>query len=579
MKRKWAAALALGILLSSWPMPALAAEETQLAALETYLHDEIRNGNAVIEFDSGIYGRPSEEELRRVFTDLFNAPDMFVLDGSFSWSARGTEFQVLPRYRNDILSDYAAAKERYETGVQGIADLVNPAWTDLQKVIFVHDCLALRFAYDTGYTNYDVHSFLRDGKGVCEAYSLLMMAVLERLGIDSSYVKSDSINHMWNIVCLDGLWYHLDVTWDDPMPDRPGYARHVFFLLSTQAMKAAENGEHYQTDDWTFGRDVVCDSTRYDGYFWRNSVSPFAEADGQWYYVDSHGLRRWDGLSDISEEVLSFLNLFRAWYPNYTFQGYASTAGLFLYDGKLYFNTAFQILSYDLFTGAVERLQEFLREGNILSCTRDGQELVWQTLSGGVTTESRMALPPPREDPPGEQPVEPVMQSRFSDVLPESYCFDAVNWAVDRQITYGTSETTFSPDDTCTTAQVLTFLWRAAGAPVPAIANPFPDVEAGRYYEQAAAWAAQNHLLPDRAYFHPDAPCTRADAVGYLWALAGYPQTENIAYFTDVSPEDAPAVNWAVERGITRGTFETLFSPDNICTRGQIATFLYRDFA
>lgn len=165
----------------------------------------------------------------------------------------------------------------------------------------------------------------------------------------------------------------------------------------------------------------------------------------------------------------------------------------------------------------------------------------------------------------------------FTDVEVGSYCFDAVKWAVAQNITTGKTETTFAPGETCTNAQILTFLWRANGQPEPAAANPFTDVTQSNYYYRAALWAAEQGLVSGSA-FGASAPCTRAMTVSYLWTLAGKPEDEKSAAFTDVAA-DAPyakAVAWAVEKGITAGKTADAFAPDAVCTRGQIATFLYR---
>lgn len=163
----------------------------------------------------------------------------------------------------------------------------------------------------------------------------------------------------------------------------------------------------------------------------------------------------------------------------------------------------------------------------------------------------------------------------FTDVKADDYFAQAVQWAVEAEITAGTSATTFSPDTDCTTAQILTFLWRANGSPVPAGSSP--SVPAGQYYSDAANWALEQGLMDA---FNPDAPATRSATVTYLWKLAGKPAVDAAA-FTDVDAgaEYAQAVAWAVQEGITAGTSATTFSPDNTCTRGQIMTFLYRDLA
>ena len=167
----------------------------------------------------------------------------------------------------------------------------------------------------------------------------------------------------------------------------------------------------------------------------------------------------------------------------------------------------------------------------------------------------------------------------FTDVKADAYYADAVEWAVDKGITSGTSATTFSPDTTCTTAQILTFLWRANGSPAASGGNPFSDVSADAYYYQAALWASEKGLISG-SVFNGDTPCTRAATVTYLWKLAGQPSV-GASGFTDVpaGSDYAQAVAWAVEEGITSGTSATAFSPDTTCTRAQIMTFLYRDMA
>ena len=170
---------------------------------------------------------------------------------------------------------------------------------------------------------------------------------------------------------------------------------------------------------------------------------------------------------------------------------------------------------------------------------------------------------------------EPTVVGGFSDVPETAYYADAVLWAVENGITSGTTATTFGPDATCTTAQILTFLWRANGSPVPAGSND--AVPAGQYYSNAANWALEKGLTDT---FNADTPATRAATMTYLWKLAGKPSAD-AATFTDVTAgaEYAQAVAWAVKEGITAGTSSTTFSPDSTCTRAQIMTFLYRDFA
>ncbi len=171
----------------------------------------------------------------------------------------------------------------------------------------------------------------------------------------------------------------------------------------------------------------------------------------------------------------------------------------------------------------------------------------------------------------------------FTDVPEGAYYYDAVAWAVENGVTSGTSATTFSPDASCTRAQMVTFLWRAAGSPEPeSTVNPFTDVSASAYYYDAVLWAVEQGITngTSATTFGPDATVTRGQTVTFLWRYDGSPAASGSG-FADVASDAyyADAVAWAASEGITSGTSATTFSPDNDCTRGQIVTFLYRYMA
>lgn len=167
----------------------------------------------------------------------------------------------------------------------------------------------------------------------------------------------------------------------------------------------------------------------------------------------------------------------------------------------------------------------------------------------------------------------------FNDVADDAYYAAPVKWAVENGITTGTSSTAFSPDMTCTRAQILTFIWRAAGSPTASAANPFSDVTADDYYYNAAIWAYENDMVTGST-FDADTPCTRSSTVTYLWKFNGSPVLGIPSLFKDVSDDAvyADAVSWALIEEVTSGISDTEFAPDMICNRGQIVTFLYRAF-
>lgn len=176
--------------------------------------------------------------------------------------------------------------------------------------------------------------------------------------------------------------------------------------------------------------------------------------------------------------------------------------------------------------------------------------------------------------------VETGDELSFVDVAKSDYYYDAVKWAVDNGVTTGVTDTIFAPGNPCTRAQTVTFLWRAAGMPQAANrVNPFTDVSVNDYYYEAVLWAVENGITggTTATTFSPNATCTRAQVVTFLWRYSKE-DASILPMFTDVAESDYyyGAVAWAVENGVTTGVTDTTFAPGNPCTRGQIVTFLYR---
>ena len=177
--------------------------------------------------------------------------------------------------------------------------------------------------------------------------------------------------------------------------------------------------------------------------------------------------------------------------------------------------------------------------------------------------------------------VKEVETSPFSDVSASNYYYEAVKWAQEKGITGGIGNGLFGPNQPCTRAQIVTFLWRAAGSPEPKSMSSFSDVSADSYYAKAVAWAVENGITTGTGdgKFSPDATCTRAQSVTFLFRAIGK-LVDSKAEFSDVLTDSyyANAVAWAVENGVTNGIGDGLFGPDNSCTRAQIVTFLFRAY-
>ena len=201
------------------------------------------------------------------------------------------------------------------------------------------------------------------------------------------------------------------------------------------------------------------------------------------------------------------------------------------------------------------------------------------TYVNGTLTVSRRHSSPSSTTP--EPEPTPDDSNSFSDVPANAYFDDAVEWAVNKGVTNGLTDTMFGPYEACTRAQIVTFLWRAAGSPEPKAVSSFSDVPASAYYAKAVAWAVENGITNGmtETTFAPDTTCTRGQSVTIFYrALKG--TASGSANFTDVPTNAfyADAVNWAVTSDVTNGTSATTFSPNADCTRAEIVTFLYRAY-
>lgn len=214
----------------------------------------------------------------------------------------------------------------------------------------------------------------------------------------------------------------------------------------------------------------------------------------------------------------------------------------------------------------LEMLKALDKDGDALKLTEKNGKYTFKMPSGKVTVKGSF--------------VEETPVQIFKDVPVDAYYYEAVKWAAEKGITGGVGNGLFAPNQPCTRAQIVTFLWRAAGSPAPKNMSSFADVPADAFYAKAVAWAVENGITGGTGdgKFSPDATCTRAQAVTFLYRASGAPAVSGNAAFSDVATNAyyAAAVKWAEKNGITGGIGGGLFGSDNDCTRAQIVTFLYR---
>lgn len=567
--------------------------------------------------------------------------------------------RVMPSY----LDRAAYNRGLYEQQVQkALKTAVLEGMSQWQIALSIHDYLVANCEYDQRYytvpdsANYTAYDALVNGLAVCEGYALAYMDLLNRVGIPCVRVMSEEMDHTWNLIQINGKWYHVDCTWDDPSfngSDVAGFISHQFFLLSDATISNAEHDHKGWPPYYT------CTDTGFDtGTFWEDYTSAVAYMDSTVSFQrrgDNKTITITRRDSYTAEETI----LYTGQNPGLNIGSGARlywTFGVSYYDGYVYFADPSNVYAVSPSGGDIRVVYSYDAAANgryiFGCCVRDGWIYVTTNNGGNSYQTFRVALPAPAHThsytrtkvsstcceqghtafacgcgstfasgyldlvdhegagsyriaaEPGFGVTGIKLQNcrwcgeeltiyltdlnnavgLFTDVGTGAYYHEPVLWAAIRGVTNGTSDRTFSPDDTCLRAQVVTFLWRSMGEPEPeSLYNPFRDVSSSDYFYKAVLWAVEQGITTgmEANRFGPYESCTRAQVVTFLHRTAGTPAASS-AYvpFTDVRAHYYyNAMLWAVGEGITTGTTTTTFEPDASCTRGQIVTFLHRYLA
>ncbi len=260
---------------------------TAQASLEEYVVNALEEFQTTI--DVSAYHIP-KEEAGDVFLQILNDhPSLFFVNGHIVWNSNATTGMVMTynvEY-TDTEENIRVQKEDFDRAVSLALAWTDPAMSDLEKALAVHDYLVLNCEYDyerltsTGTVpdvSHTAYGALIENIAVCDGYAKAYAAILEKLGISSKIVASDSMNHAWNLVSVDGNWYHVDATWDDPAWDSIGRAKHSYFMLSDTAISDANHEHEGWVSEYTAG------SSSYDNAFWSEIDSAFCYQQGNWYY-------------------------------------------------------------------------------------------------------------------------------------------------------------------------------------------------------------------------------------------------------------------------------------------------------
>lgn len=277
------------------------ADEVPQMSIKECIRTGFQNFNTEIDISVYKYSQDDFSLVGEMINDIKEEPDMFYfsvssLKCSLKYDEDGNIIlsKILTEYENDPESVEVLKAEYNQKCDQIIKDNIKDDMTDLEKALKLHDYLVLNSIYDTdnsiedlngGYSAYDI---IVNNNGVCKGYAQAYKQLLEKAGVESIVVISEDMVHGWNLVKIDGNWYHVDVTWDDPVPDTPGRVNHAYFMLSDQAIsKADENRKnaHYNWDS----KGITADDTSYDNMFWNNIHTEIIISENNWYFVNSSG--------------------------------------------------------------------------------------------------------------------------------------------------------------------------------------------------------------------------------------------------------------------------------------------------
>ncbi len=327
----------------SFPLSARA--ESSLDEAQRILAQAAMNHESTVDLSS--LSLPVDQ-IQALTDSLFETyPELFHLERSLSYSYSDTDaptiMEVSLNYRMNA-AEYAAAMEQIDSAVGRLTQDLSYAYTNVQKLLLIHDRILLNYQYDTTLASTDAHSFFTQGKGTCNAYSMAFMMICRQLGVEAKLVISEEMNHAWVRVKLDGDWFHVDLTADDPIPDRKGRADHRYFLVSDRRLKS---------EGYTDFEEGFCQSTRYDYADWKNASSPIVFYDGNWYYINAKNSTLYK-LAFLESSPVAIHTIDSVWSSG-TQGAYweGCFSSLVLCDDLLYFNTADQIVSLQPYTSVL----------------------------------------------------------------------------------------------------------------------------------------------------------------------------------------------------------------------------------
>ncbi|MBE6614651.1 MAG: hypothetical protein E7631_05020 [Ruminococcaceae bacterium] len=539
--------------------------------------------------------RIQDYDIMKIFTDVMqNSPEFFYADQklSYRYNQNGIVTSLSFTYHMSR-TKRAECVAFYEQEISYIVNEVEQMqMTEPETALYVHDYLISSYAYDETETIFDVYSFLKERKGVCQAYALCYMAVMRELDIPCFMVVSEEMNHSWNLVQIDGEWYHVDLVYDDPRPDRPGQVLHTHFLLSDDAIMA----DYGQGSHWGWSSRIPCGSHAYEGKYWQNSDTRMLYMNDTWYYIDDTTKMLYRSyFNGHGKRVLySFVD---SWYVNPE-DAYGEDrdnaarwkgmfTGLATYNGYLFFNSPETIWRLNPATREKEELLQLdERKLNIygIDIYRNRMEYLVGDTPDRATTSYMETLPMSYTEV--ETEIENVFLP-FEDVSRVSPYYEAVEFLYEKGWMQGMSATVFSLNSNMTRAQFAALLSRIYRYNPAEYAGEvlYTDVAADSWYAPYVTWVTESGYMNGMGggIFAPEDPMTREQMMTIM-ASVGKSKKLGSAELETMRTIDRDSISeWAVSsvdycytNGLVADRYLYVFGPASFVKRSEIADVLYR---
>ncbi len=552
------------------------------------LYDNVIHGAEIVDITKY---RVQEKYLVNLFDDLLSSsPELYYLNSRLTYSytnVSGTNYVLRVKFSYNMTpKEMKEARKIYDREIKYIASLVDPSLSEVEKALWVYDYMIALYGYDNDKIVYDAYRMMTGEEGVCRAYCLAYAAVLRELGMECIMVTSNEMVHAWNLVRIDGNWYHVDLTFDDPLNDRPGRTNHEYFLLSDEEISNREKGAHY---NWN--TSIVCDKSYSGPRFWDATHARMIYMGDAWYYIDTESktLKCISADSGETHDIYTFEN---RWYTgeNKRNSWVGVFSGLSEYDGQLVINTNDKIIAIDpkakkqtvLFT--VSENQQIC--GSAVHKDEIKYYVTFNPGGGDDAHVERLTLTEEIWNGKTEENDTQKAALPFTDVSQNSKYYNSIEYVYTKGLFNGVSDTKFAPDQTLTRAMFVTVLGRLCGVDTEKYkTGRFTDVPDGQWYTAYVEWAAENGIVNGvgDGKFDPSGELTREQMAKIAASCATLLTEFDAAIQIELPFSDRDSVSsWASDSVmfcINHGLIDSStgkFEPQSKATRAEAADIIAR---